>query len=369
MNDDKKTSKQPEIIQLEPTSKCNLSCTTCLKGQPEFTWIERELDFSILTRLAAQNSSLKAVHLQGWGEPLLYTKLFQAITYLKDKNITTSFTTNGTRLDKKLADKICKSGIDSVTFSMAGGSSQVHDPLRGVGSYKKLITGTNNLLQARLKSNHQALKIAISYLLTPQTVKELPKVIRWCRKNKIDKLATVHLTQAASDTQANLQYLHLHKPFRVKLHRAWMNALAISGKFDFTLRSYAPSLTPVCDKYPGQSLFISAAGEVSPCVFLNPPIEKGIVWQKDCQNSFQEPVIFGSLHHSSLQEIIDTDGYKEFMQPFEKRLEFYQQTLAKVGYSMEGAEQLELAVKKISRMFAATPVPSPCQLCRKIDGF
>lgn len=358
-----------EHIQLEPTTRCNLSCTTCLKGQAGVEWVEQDLDPAIVQQLFYKNNTIQTVHLQGWGEPLLSTDLFKIIEQLKNHPVKLSFTTNGTCLTTKMAENIIDTRVDSVTFSMAGGKEQTHDQLRGSHSYQKMMTSINNLLQKRAKNKNSTLKIAISYLLTPQTVKELPKVIRWCRKNRIDKLATVHLTQSSTDLQEKLQYIFQKNNLTQKLQRAWLNILSISGRLDFSLRSYTPSLSPICDKIPGQSLFISAKGDVSPCVFLNPPVKNGIVWQDRGKRQFQKPEIFGNIHQTPLNTILEDTGYREFVGIYERRIKFYSNALSKVSYSLEGAEQLERATKKIARMFQENPPPIPCTHCRKLDGF
>jgi len=85
----------PRHLFIETTPTCNLSCSYCprpkIKGEMGFDIFKAIIDEA--TRYGARSFSL---HL--FGEPLLYSKWFEAIRYIKSANRkhTVLFTTNGT---------------------------------------------------------------------------------------------------------------------------------------------------------------------------------------------------------------------------------------------------------------------------------
>lgn len=114
------------------------------------------------------------VHLQGWGEPLLHPNIFTFVESLKHQDHNVSFTTNGTMMNEQIAAKIISSRLDGITFSMAGGTDKTQDTLRGRGSFQKIIQSIKTIVHFKEHYKTAFPKIAISYLLTPQTIKEFP---------------------------------------------------------------------------------------------------------------------------------------------------------------------------------------------------
>lgn len=357
------------FLQLEPTTRCNLHCITCLKGQKNVTWHEQDFPISLAEKIFSENHQLQTVHLQGWGEPLLCPNIVELIRYCKQQDLQVSFTTNGTVMDENLAAELITSGLDAITFSMAGGTEQTQDYLRGEGSFRALLRSitTFNRVCSQLQAR---LPVAISYLLTPESVKELSLVLQWAKKNGIRKIATVHLTQSISSSQFMNRYFPVEKHLPEKLRRMRLNISALYKGIEFSLRQVQPRLTAVCDKLPGHSIFISASGAVSPCVFLHPPIEEEAIPWYDGQSYYPEKkTILGSLHNQTLESITNAKPFNDFMEPFDKRRHFHDRALSPVSYSMEGAAQLEKATLNIREEFSKVLPPSPCRHCCKMEGF
>lgn len=166
-----------------------------------------------------------------------------------------------------------------------------------------------------------------------------------------------------------LQFMSSEISFNQKLYIFWLNFIAISPSFTFRLQQSPPTELPVCDKKPLNNIFIAANGAVSPCVFLNPPIQGDLKWYKDGHSYPQFSSIFGDLQVNSLKRILQGQQFKNFCEKYKSRKDFYENALSKVSYSMSGVDQLELAKKQISKMFNNYPVPTPCKYCHKTDGF
>ncbi|MGB3211072.1 MAG: radical SAM protein [Desulforhopalus sp.] len=359
-----------QSIQIETTSRCNLDCVTCLKPAYRTVWQERDMDQRLFRLILAQIPAKVSIHLQGWGEPLLHPDTLSHIRELKAAGAMVSFTTSGSLMESTLAHALIDSGLDGLTFSMAGNCRSTQDNLRGAGSFAHLQKAIRTFISAKKSRSESFFRVAVSYLLTPQTVPELPGAISWCRKNGVDALSTVHLTQAGCRTQQKLQFMlsrqearHYH-PLRIQAQLR-----AICSKMRLTMKAFHPTLTPVCDKNPINSLFISADGEVSPCVFLLPPVRQEVVWYHKNRISRQKPVSFGNLRKTSLSDIWDHPTYRQFRDRFKERKNYHDQKLAGVSYSLEGSEKLDAAVGAIAHYLAIYPPPQPCTACGKLDGY
>lgn len=374
MGQEKKTSwlnNKHLSIQLETTSRCNLHCITCLRPAYQDDWKERDMKWPLFQKIVDQLPKQATIHLQGWGEPLLHPDTIRHITYLKEKGFTVSFTTNGSLMTREIGEQLLQAGLDGITFSMAGGKEKTHDILRGKNSFKKLDQGMRALLEARESFPSATMKTAVSYLLTPQTVTELPTAIRWCRNRKVNSFVAVHLSQAGCRIQQQLQLiLTLKEASRYRLLRIRSNLAWLFSNMRVDIRSFAPELSPVCDKNPTKSLFISANGSVSPCVFLCPPLERNIqLFLSPDTSIVQKKCVFGNLQKETLQQISKRETYKLFRRKFLERSEYHDSQLAKVEYSMAGPILLERSLKKIQHFFKEHPAPDQCTHCNKLEGF
>jgi MoaA/NifB/PqqE/SkfB family radical SAM enzyme len=301
---------------------------------------------------------------------MLLDNLFEQITWFKDYGCSVSLTTNGSLMSLSQARSIVTSGLDGITFSMAGATVQTQDELRGKGTHHKLWKGLHNLYKARKQKGCQTPAVAVSYLLTPETFAELPQAIRQSRSLGVTLFACVHLTHPVTQQQQSMCTWNtvLDKEKRKVLrHAHWQ---AFLGGIRLQFPPFKPDLVPVCDKNPLERCFIAADGTVTPCVFLGRPNAQPVSFGVTDTRFTSLPVKkFGSLRSQSLDEIWQKKEYQEFRQVFLLRKRVYDKEMAKVGIDLDGIQQLERANLRIRKAFIDLPVPYCCSCCSKMEGF
>src|SRR5208283_278008 len=104
----------PPILQLEPTTDCNLGCPSCLRTR--FCRPGESLSFDAFTRIIGSSKS-RYLTLHGWGEPLLTPDLIKMIRHAAAHRKSVNFTTNATRLADE-ADALIGSGLAAIAFSL-----------------------------------------------------------------------------------------------------------------------------------------------------------------------------------------------------------------------------------------------------------
>ena len=348
------------LVQIEPTSRCNLACLTCVRGSHPQCWRERDLDKSILTSLLKILPGNTVLHLQGWGEPLLNSQLPDFISLIQQADLRVSLTSNGTVVeDKTMADILVASGLDSLTFSMAGAKSHTQDALRGTGTFVRLEQALDHINASKKEQGRSGPILAISYLLTPETIKELPRAVSWCARRGVSLLAGVHMTHPVSALQKSLQCF-VSAPAGYKKYFRIAELKAILHRMRLEMPAMSPHEVPVCAKNPLASLFVAADGSVAPCVFLCSPCDQ--------EKSPLVRAVFGNLHRDSLTTIWNSREYTEFRQAFARRLAFYDKTMARVGLDLDALERLERANQAVRRYFIENPPPEPCRHCLKMQG-
>ncbi|MBU0962058.1 MAG: SPASM domain-containing protein [Proteobacteria bacterium] len=102
------------------------------------------------------------------------------------------------------------------------------------------------------------------------------------------------------------------------------------------LKSFQPTLIPVCDKNPLNSLFISASGDVSPCVFLYPPIKEKVTWYHRDFKIREKPLSFGNVRNLSSADIWQNPEYCLLRDSFRKRKEYHDRRLRESVIRLRG---------------------------------
>ena len=87
-----------------------------------------------------------SVHFTG-GEPLLYKGLWEVIAYAKGKGYGVAMMTNGSLINKDTAQKASQLEISDIQISLEG-PPDLHDSIRGKGSFVETAGGVKRLVQA-----------------------------------------------------------------------------------------------------------------------------------------------------------------------------------------------------------------------------
>jgi radical SAM protein with 4Fe4S-binding SPASM domain len=148
-----------QILRLlfwETTIKCNLTCAHCRRLETDETAAKdlstRQAKNLIeqLAELGGKQSTMPVLVFSG-GEPLCRDDLFELINYAKALGIIPALATNGTLIDKAVAEQIHNGGIARVAVSLDGATAEVHDKLRQLeGSFEKAMQGIEYLRQKQV---------------------------------------------------------------------------------------------------------------------------------------------------------------------------------------------------------------------------
>lgn len=164
--------------------KCNLRCTYCYNSD-YFSNNKRESISPLEIAEKINEYTFDRVHIVG-GEPLLEKNLFDFIEKLN--GVLISINTNGTFIDKKIAEKIIKSvKIDQVTISIDGPNPHINDMTRGDGSFIRAKHGLECLNEIKFRKKSHLI-INIASVLTKKNQTRLLELYFLCKKLRIDNL-------------------------------------------------------------------------------------------------------------------------------------------------------------------------------------
>jgi len=113
--------KFPNVMNIEPTNRCNLKCVYCprekaAKGIGSMDW---DLYTKIIDE-AARNERLIMLNFHKDGESFLHPKFIEMVQYAKKKNVakTIHINTNALCWNDRMIDRILESGLDDITVSL-----------------------------------------------------------------------------------------------------------------------------------------------------------------------------------------------------------------------------------------------------------
>lgn len=169
----------PVSLHIEPTTACNLRCTTCDRthaqdlnlGTMSFTSFQKILDQ--FQYLMGSHSVQTGLLLTGLGEPFLNKDIFRMIEYAKANGVSYVHTiSNGTLLNNAA---IVESGLDHISFSMDGATKETFESIRVGAKYEKVVSSIKDL--ANKRTNNKKPFIDLNITLQEKNRKELSSVV------------------------------------------------------------------------------------------------------------------------------------------------------------------------------------------------
>lgn len=134
----------PLVMVISPTMRCNLNCVGCYAGMYSK---KDDLPPQILDRIISEGKEMGTYFIViSGGEPFYYKPLFEI--FRKHSDVTFQVYTNGTLIDKELAQEIAEMGNVIPCISVEGYEEET-DARRGEGVYSKVIQAMDNLREAR----------------------------------------------------------------------------------------------------------------------------------------------------------------------------------------------------------------------------
>lgn len=171
-------------LYLEPTSRCNLKCITCVRQQwPNLT--QDDMDMELFERLLEQMKAfpaLELVHLGGFGEPLAHPQALEMIRRLRQAGYRVSLNTNGSLVTTEVARELISCGLHAIYFSIDGLDEELFSKIRVNGHLNEVVENIFNLrrLKQEAKSNYP--KIGLEFVLMRSNIDQLPLLKKLARE-------------------------------------------------------------------------------------------------------------------------------------------------------------------------------------------
>jgi radical SAM protein with 4Fe4S-binding SPASM domain len=245
-------------VELEMTRACNLRCVYCYAdaGRPGAD----EMSFEEIQAAVQQAVDLGArkVVVLGGGEPCLYPRFRDLVEHLDSLGVGVEVFTNGTRIDRGLAQFLHRHRV-SVVVKRNAASPEVQDALSGVpGTFAQIEAGIEALLAAGYPDPEHGL--GVQTVICRHNLAEIPKLWRWARSRGILPYFECVTAQGRAAHEPSL-----HVP--PDELRAVFHDLCRMDREEFGLdwTPHPPLVASRCARHL-YSILIRANGDLYPCV-------------------------------------------------------------------------------------------------------
>jgi SynChlorMet cassette radical SAM/SPASM protein ScmE len=167
-----KVMVSPRSLDLEVTSRCNARCRYCYymnnvgvgyQDLPTQRWLELFDE--------AGKAAVMSVCFAG-GEPFIRDDIFELIDRVVRNRMRFQILTNGRLVDREVAQRLKATGrLNTIQVSLDGSRAEVHDSMRGKGSFEPALNAIQILKQ-------EGLPVTVRTTIHAQNVDDLPAVAR-----------------------------------------------------------------------------------------------------------------------------------------------------------------------------------------------
>ena len=343
--------------QVELTTRCPLRCRMCMRDSAD-QWTTQDLSIDRFRRLAPYFKDVESVVLEGWGEPLLYPNLVEAIGLVKGAGARAGFVTSGWGLTKDYIEDLLKARVDFMGFSLSGATAATHNAIRVNSKFPEVVEAMAALVKAK-KDRHQELPwLHIVFLMVRDNMRELVPLVDLASEIGVTEVVLINLIQVTSAWQDGQRvFLQGEEEYEALLEEAEARAKARG------IALKRPSLScrdvAVCDENPLRNLYISVDGEVAPCVYLNPPTPSPFRRIFCGREYLIDKVSFGNILREDFAKIWQSAPYVEFRNSWQAKKRWFEELYSPLSWG---------APRRRAGGGASPTPPVPCQSCYKSLG-
>lgn len=260
------------------------------------------------------------IYLSGWGEPLNNIHFIEMVRLAKEAGCTVGFTTNCSLLNEDNMKNLVELETDLISISIAGGLAETHESKRTGSNLQEIFAKIEQLNAIKARNRAEKPHILFFFMMLKDNLKELSHLVEYAAKIRASGVVATNLDYIGAPVQDDFKAFSCEVPdnnFTQKI----LKADELAQKLDMNFKAFPLKMSnvQVCSEDPINNLYISEIGHVSPCVYLNLPMDK--IPRLFCgKNATLNKISFGNVNEKSLNDIWKSGEYTLFRKQFETRL-------------------------------------------------
>ncbi len=308
-------------LQIGVSSRCTHNCAMCPRTVFRDRWTSADMTLETYERIAENFSNVRNVYLSGWGEPLLNPHFPEMVRLAKEAGCTAGFTTNGARLDDETIGQLIDDRVDLVSLSLAGATAPTHDSRRTGSRFNEVVEKLERLQELKKRRRSESPRVLLLFMMFKDNLGELPEAVRLAERVGAGGVVATNLDYVGHAAMDDLRAFACGDAPE-GLGDEIDDAMELAERLgvEFTAFPLGLGRARLCSEDPLNNLYVSEDGEVSPCVYLNPPMSE--VPRIFCGEETVVPrTSFGNINERSLPEIWEGEEYSSFRSQLKKLAE------------------------------------------------
>jgi radical SAM protein with 4Fe4S-binding SPASM domain len=224
---------KPMVMEIEPTTSCNLRCPQCPSGLREFSRNTGMLDLTLYKKIIDEiHPELVYLILYFQGEPFLNKQFLEFVKYAAAKNIYTATSSNAHYFTDEMARATVESGLDRLIVSLDGITQDTYEKYRIGGNLEKVLEGTKRLVYWKKKLGSKTPHIIWQFIAFKHNEHQIPELEKKAKEIGVDELGIKtaqiydyqHTDELIPETEALSRYKKTEDGYVIKnelLNQCW----------------------------------------------------------------------------------------------------------------------------------------------------
>lgn len=298
----------PLFAHIEVTTKCNIRCVQCpridflssgvfgdranpSKGE-NIIW---DIFRSVIPILPYVNLCV----VSGFGEPLLYPHLREAIEIIRRLGADIHFTTNGLLLNSEMAHFLIQKQASIIAISLDAATRNTYDSIRIGSNFEEVVRNIRSFALLKKKMHSARPEIRLDFIAMRRNIEELPQFVELAYRLGADTVLVDYLRVHNDEMKGDCLYF-----YQDLANKYIFDARNIAQKLGIRINDYGlfgqntieKEATLTKCKDPWNRVYIQFDGTVYPCCLCKTPM--------------------GSLRSSSIAEIWNSQAYRDLRYSF-----------------------------------------------------
>lgn len=321
------------------------------------------------TRISRHFASVREIYLDAWGEPLLNPNIWEMAAMAKRDDRSVGVTTNGTLLDEQATRQVLRL-VDVLAVSIDGATRDTYEKIRIGADFGQVVDSVKALVDAREQAEQETPFISLLFIKMKENIAELPAFVDLAAALGVDEVIASNLSYLPTPSVYERKVFSYDAPpqdFTDFVEEACVRA----DGHDLLFQVYPlqPRSVPYCEASPLEELYITWDGQVSPCVYLNLPLEgNGIPRVHRGERVSVPRTSFGNIGEEDLEAIWATAAYRDFRDRFAARVHSCYQTDGYTCFGRTDDGRFQDVSEKARQRLRHLPLPPVCRSCYKGRG-
>lgn len=295
-------------LYIEPTSRCNLHCRTCIRNSWEDP--EEEISLSTFMRLAESLDKLpdlNRVVFTGFGEPLTHPNILEMIRVVREQDLAVTVGSNGLLLNSEMARELVRLGVDRLVVSVDGVRPETYASVRGAMLSQVLHNiRVFNEVKEQLGSLTPAL--GIEFVVLQSNYAELADLTRLASRLNANRVLVSNVLPYTEEMYREILYgYEPRQPFKAGGWPVKADAWVTWGTLEFPHMHWGAERR--CRFVEDRALVVGWDGGVSPCYALSHHYDYLAV---DGRKKTVNRYVLGNVNIESLPDIWMSEDYVRF---------------------------------------------------------